>query len=177
MTDSRTWVRPEVRALAAYSVPDARGLVKLDAMENPYAWPLALRQEWLQLLADEPVNRYPEPVPADLMALVRAAAAIPESAGVMFGNGSDELIQILALALRRECTVMAPQPTFVMYRLIAQTVGLPFVGVPLRSDFALDMAAMRAALTHHRPGLLFLSYPNNPTGNLFSEDDLRQLIE
>ena len=169
-------LRPEVRALAAYSVPDAKGLIKLDAMENPYSWPDTLRQGWLELLALEPVNRYPEPAPAGLLAALRAATGIYAGTGIVLGNGSDELIQILALALRRDRSVLAPLPTFVMYRLIAQTVGLEFTGVPLRDDFTLDMAAMRIAIARTRPGLLFLSYPNNPTGNLFAEEDVEELI-
>jgi histidinol-phosphate aminotransferase len=134
--------RPEVRALTAYQVPDARGLIKLDAMENPYTWPEALKAAWLETLAKVEVNRYPDPTAAALKARLRDALQVPPTAEILFGNGSDELIQVLLLALARPGAVaLAPTPTFVMYELIARWTGVRFVGVPLKPDFALDRAA------------------------------------
>jgi len=172
------WIRPEIRGLSAYHVPDPGDLVKLDAMENPYRWPAPMVEEWLALLRETPVNRYPDPAAAGVKQALREAMPIPAGAEILLGNGSDELIQMIALALSGEGrTVLAPEPSFVMYRMIGVFTGMDYVGVPLRpEDFSLDMPAMLAAIEQHQPAVLFLAYPNNPTGNLWSEASLRQLI-
>lgn len=173
------WIRPQIRELSAYHVPDPGDLIKLDAMENPYTWPEAMVEEWLGILRSIPLNRYPDPGAPKLIAALREALAIPADAGVLLGNGSDELIQMMAMAISGpERVVTAPEPGFVMYRMIGRFTGMPFRGVPLRSgDFALDMPAMREAIEREQPALLFLAYPNNPTGNLWPEAELRELVE
>jgi histidinol-phosphate aminotransferase len=96
----------------------------------------------------------------------------------MLGNGSDELISLLALACAVPgATVLAPVPGFVMYEMSARLQGLRFVGVPLRADFELDEAAMRAAIATHRPAITYLAYPNNPTGNLWDDRVLDGIVE
>lgn len=171
------WVRPEIRALSAYHVPDATGLIKLDAMENPYPWPEALKPAWLEALARVAVNRYPDPGAQALRERLRHALGVPEHMALLLGNGSDELIQTILLALARPgACALAPEPTFVMYRMIATLVGMPFVGVPLREDFALDRDAMLQAIAAHRPAAVFLAYPNNPTGNLFERADIEAVV-
>ena len=73
---------------------------------------------------------------------------------------------------------MAPEPTFVMYRQIARSLGLRFVGVPLRQeDFDLDEEVMLQAIDEHDPAIIFFAYPNNPTGNLFSKDLIGKIME
>lgn len=173
-------IRPEIRALAAYHVPSADGMIKLDAMENPHPWPGELRDAWLERLRDVRLNRYPDPGAQALKTRLRETLSLPEGLDVLLGNGSDELIQLLALALigstgERRC-VLAPEPTFVMYRMTALFAGLDYVGVPLRVDFGLDEEALTAAIERHRPALIYLAYPNNPTGNLFDRDAMLRLI-
>ena len=171
-------IRPEIRALKAYHVPDATGLIKLDAMENPYSWPEAVRREWLDALSRVGLNRYPDPDARVLRRRLQAAMAVPAEMDVMLGNGSDELIQIVLMAVSKPgAVVLAPTPTFVMYQMVAIFLGMKFVGVPLQQDFSLDMAAMLKAIEQHKPAAIFLAYPNNPTGNLFSRADVAQLIE
>lgn len=171
-------IRPEVRALSAYHVPPAAGLIKLDAMENPYRWPEDMTAAWLERLRGAELNRYPDPSATALKAALRRASGVPDHAELLLGNGSDEIIQILLMAVAGpEVTVLAPEPTFVMYRQIAVGLGLKFVAVPLRDDFSLDLEAMRSAVRRHKPALVFLAYPNNPTGNLFNAGDIRVLIE
>ena len=170
-------IRPEVRALSAYHVADARGLIKLDAMENPYTWPEELKRQWLAVLQEVELNRYPDPAATDLRAELRTAWHVPHDAETLLGNGSDELIQIILLALARPgATVLAPAPSFVMYAMVAKFVGMNFVPVPLADDFSLDMKAMYKAIAEHQPAAGFLAYPNNPTGNLFDADDLEELV-
>lgn len=170
-------IRPEVRALRAYHVADASGYIKLDAMENPYTWPEAMKEAWLARLREAAVNRYPDPSPAHLKALLCRHEGVPEGMELLLGNGSDEIIQILLMAVAgSEVAVLAPEPTFVMYRQIAQSLGLRFVGVPLAEDFGLDMPAMRQAIARHQPAVVFLAYPNNPTGNLFQRGDVEEIL-
>ncbi len=171
-------LRPEILALSAYHVQDATGLIKLDAMENPYSWPKEMVDVWLALLRNAEVNRYPDPSANRLRAMLRIANNIPAEAELMLGNGSDELIQIILMGLSGEnSVVLAPQPTFVMYRQIAVSLGLHFVGVNLNEeDFSLDMATLRAAIDQHQPKVIFLAYPNNPTGNAFAEEDMVEIL-
>lgn len=170
-------IRPEIRALKAYHVPDARGLIKLDAMENPYTWSETLKTEWLEVLRDVPINRYPDPAAQALRAQLKQSLAVPAGMDVLLGNGSDELIQLILLgAAQPGAVVLAPEPTFVMYKMIASFVGMQFVGVPLAADFGLDLAGMRAAIKQHQPAVVFLAYPNNPTGNLFDEQAIETLL-
>lgn len=172
------WVRPEIREIAAYHVPDAGDLIKLDAMENPYTWPEAMVEEWLALLRNTPVNRYPDPAAKALTEQLRVAMGIPDNMGVILGNGSDEIIQMLALALHGpKRVVMAPEPSFVMYRMIATFSGMEYIGVPLKGDFSLDMDAMLQSIEKHNPAIIYLAYPNNPTGNLFSEQAIKTLLK
>ncbi len=172
------WVRPEIRALAAYHVQEASGLIKLDAMENPYGWPEALKTAWLKRLRQVEVNRYPDPEGRELTAVLRRVMDIPQGMALLLGNGSDEIIQIIALSLARPGrTVLSVEPGFVMYRMIATFCGMDYVGVPLRSDFSLDLPALLEAIERHQPAVIFLAYPNNPTGNLFDEDELVQVIQ
>lgn len=171
------WVRPEIRAISAYHVPDPGKLIKLDAMENPYTWPAEMVEEWLALLKQTHVNRYPDPAARGLTAELRKAMDVPEDMGVLLGNGSDEIIQILALALGGEGrAVLAPEPGFVMYRMIATFSGMDYVGVPLQENFSLDLPAMLEAIEEHDPAVIYLAYPNNPTGNLFDEGEIEAII-
>ncbi len=172
-------IRSDIRQLTAYQVPDARGLIKLDAMENPYSLPAALRAGWLAALEHTELNRYPDPQARTLCEVLRQTMAIPEHCGLLLGNGSDELIQILALAVTgANQRLLAFEPGFVMYRLIAQLTGLEYIGVTLTADaFALDLDRALEAITRQHPALTFIAYPNNPTGNLFDPQGIEKIIE
>jgi histidinol-phosphate aminotransferase len=171
-------VRDEIRALRAYHVAPADGLVKLDAMENPYRLPPELASELGELLATVAINRYPDPVAPQLKARLREAMAIPAELDVLLGNGSDEILQIIAVALAKPgATMLAVEPSFALYKLSATTAGMKYAGVTLRADFSLDVEAMLAAIERHRPALTWIAYPNNPTGTLFPAQDIRRIIE
>ncbi len=177
-------VRPEIRALSAYAVAkldandNANAWVKLDAMENPHPLPDAVKARLSDALAGVAINRYPDASGEGAKRALRRALAIPEDAGLLLGNGSDELIQIIVSALAKPGAVMlAPDPSFVMYRMDALYASTPFVGVPLNPDFSLDRDAMLAAIERESPAVIFLAYPNNPTGNLFADADIEAVIE
>jgi len=173
------WVRPAVRVLSAYHVPESTGYVKLDAMENPYPWPEELVAPWLEVLKDVHLNRYPDAEAASLKSRLRAHLQLPSGVELVLGNGSDELIQMVCLALAGPGRVLlAPEPTFAMYRIIAGITGLEYVGVPLRGDdFSLDVDSMLQAIEAHEPALVALCRPNNPTGNLFARSAMEAIIE
>jgi histidinol-phosphate aminotransferase len=171
-------IRDEIRALSAYHVPDASGYVKLDAMENPYRLPEALRNELGRLAAGAQINRYPDAAATQLKARLRHTMGIAGDMEILLGNGSDEIIQILGMAIAKPgATILGLEPSFVMYRMIAAFTGVNYVGVPLKSDFTLDLEATLAAIAEHQPALIFIAYPNNPTGNLFDDAELARIIE
>ena len=172
-------VRPDVQRMAAYHVADATDAIKLDAMENPWWLPGALQAELAQRLAALAINRYPS---GNTYTVLKQAIARHDGLdgidGLVLGNGSDELISLLCqLVAQPGATIMAPAPSFVMYEMGARLAGVGFVPVPLRPDFSLDREAMLQAIETHRPALVFLAYPNNPTGNLFDADDVRAILQ
>ena len=172
------WVRPEIQALQAYHVPPAAGLVKLDAMENPYGWPREMVADWQQRLQGAALNRYPDASAAALKNRLRTVMGVADEHEILLGNGSDEIIQLLAMAVAGEGrTILAPEPGVVMYRMIATFVGMQYCGVPLDENFDLDLPAMLAAIEREQPALIFLALPNNPTGNLFSAEKVQAVIE
>ena len=169
--------RPEILAMSAYHVADASNFIKLDAMENPYSWPEDIQNEWLEQLKNCPMNRYPDPEATDLCRALRLSNNIPQQSGLLLGNGSDEIIQILMMALTNSATVLAPEPGFVMYKQVAQGLGLRYQGIPLLADsFDLDMPTMLEAIRNIQPSLIFLAYPNNPTGNLFEARAIKEIL-
>lgn len=161
-------IREDVRASSAYHVQSADGLIKLDAMENPYGLPDALRRELAEIVAGAPLNRYPDPTCPALRAQLRRTMQVPDGCEILLGNGSDEIIQMIIQAVATAgSVVMAPAPTFVMYRVYAGLCRVAYEAVPLGDGFALDTAGFLRAIEEHRPAAIFLAYPNNPTGNLF----------
>ena len=172
------WVRSEIRAINAYHVPDPGGMIKLDAMENPYSWPDELRRAWLQLLETVDVNRYPDSGATALRRRLRQSMGLSDETGLLLGNGSDELIQMLAMTVAEpgRC-ILSVDPSFVMYRMIATFVGMDYQGVPLKEDFSIDLPALLSAIEQYQPAIIFLAYPNNPTGNLFDEPAMLEVLE
>jgi histidinol-phosphate aminotransferase len=170
-------VRPEIQAMQAYHVSDATGLVKLDVMESPYRLPPELAAELGKVVAGVAMNRYPVPTAAALRALIKEVMRVPAGCDVLLGNGSDECIQYITAALAREgAVVMAPAPSFAMFAMHALFYRLRFVGVPLREDFSLDTEAFLAAIAKDKPSLVWIAYPNNPTGNAFPVADIERIV-
>ncbi len=170
-------IRQDVQSMHAYAVQPSAGLIKLDAMENPFELPEALQAELGHRLARVPINRYPGARTDDLIGALAAFAELPAGAGLMLGNGSDELIDLLSVACDVPgATIVAPVPGFVMYELSAKLRGLNFVGVPLTADFQLDEAEMLAAIERERPAITYLAYPNNPTANLWDDAVIDRLV-
>ncbi len=175
---ARAVLRQDVQSMHAYAVQDARGLIKLDAMENPYRLSPALQAELGARLGAVEINRYPGPRIEVLREALVAYVGMPRHGySLMLGNGSDELIALLAMACDQPgASILAPEPGFVMYAMSARLQGLAYHGVPLTPDFELDEAAMTAAIEAHRPAIVYLAYPNNPTANLWDDAVIERLI-
>lgn len=171
-------IRQDVQSMHAYAIQDSAGMVKLDAMENPHRLPMALQAKLGQRLGALALNRYPDGRVNELRRALADYAQMPEGFDIMLGNGSDELISLLAMACDVEGgSILAPLPGFVMYAMSAQLQGLKFIGVPLTADFELDEAAMLSAIEEHQPSIIYLAYPNNPTANLWDDAVIEKIIE
>jgi histidinol-phosphate aminotransferase len=171
------FIRQDVQSMHAYAVQDSKGFIKLDAMENPYALPAELQARLGERLGKLAINRYPGTRIDNLKAALRAYAQVPANHGLMLGNGSDELISLLAMACDvPNSKILAPLPGFVMYAMSAQLQGLQFIGVDLTSDFELDEPAMLKAIEREQPAITYLAYPNNPTANLWGAAIIKKII-
>src|SRR5689334_8793260 len=163
--------------MTAYPVAQAEGLVKLDAMESPYGLPPALQREIAEAMSKVAINRYPDPTAPALVRRLREVTGIRPEYDVLLGNGSDEIIHIIVQCVaRRGAVVMAARPSFVMFGQYADFAGLEYVGVMLKPDFSIDLGPFLEALERHRPAVVFIAYPNNPSGNLFDEDAVVKII-
>ena len=178
-------IRQDVQSMHGYAIQPSAGLLKLDAMENPFRLPAALQRAFGERLAAVAINRYPGAHQGDLIAALAAHAQLPAGCKLMLGNGSDELIDLLSVACDIPgATVLAPLPGFVMYEMSAKLRGLRFVGVPLKHDgnqdgmrdFQLDAPAMLDAIATHRPALTYIAYPNNPTANLWDDAVIDKIV-
>jgi len=171
-------IRADVQSMHAYAVQDATGLLKLDAMENPYGLPPTLQSELGARLGALALNRYPGARGDDLKRALADYAQMPAGFSLMLGNGSDELISLVTMACDLPgASILAPVPGFVMYAISAQLQGVKFVGVPLTADFELDGPAMLAAIATEKPAIVYLAYPNNPTANLWDDATIEQIVE
>lgn len=177
MTTPDKIVRPEIQAMQAYHVADATGLVKLDVMESPYGLPRELAEEVGRLVSGLSLNRYPVPTAERLRAHIREVMQVPAGCDVLLGNGSDECIQYITATVAREgAVVMAPAPSFAMFSMHALFYRVRFVGVPLRADFSFDADAFLAAMQKEKPALVWIAFPNNPTGNAFPVADIERIV-
>ena len=174
---SLRWIRPVIKNIQAYQVADASGLIKLDAMENPYPLSADLRTRLQVKLSEAELNRYPDPSAGVLSEKLRQVMQVPENKAIVLGNGSDELIQMLAMAVAEEdVCLMSFDPGFVMYKMIADFVGINYVGVPLDENFSLDMESIRLAIKQNKPAIIFIAYPNNPSANCYNKNDIEEII-
>jgi histidinol-phosphate aminotransferase len=170
-------IRQDVQSMHGYAIQPSAGFIKLDAMENPFRLPAALQQELGERLGRVAINRYPGRCIDEVVTALTPFVGVPAGCKLMLGNGSDELITMLSMAVDMPgASILAPLPGFVMYEMSARLQGVPFVGVPLTADFELDEAAMLAAIDKHRPSITYIAYPNNPTANLFSDATIDRIV-
>jgi len=170
-------IRQDVQSTHGYAIQPSAGLIKLDAMENPFRLPEPLQRALGERLGRVAINRYPGQCAADVAAALARFVELPAGCKLMLGNGSDELIDLLSVACNVPgASILAPEPGFVVYRMSARLRGLRFVGVPLTREFELDEAAMLAAIERERPALTYIAYPNNPTANLWDDAAIDAIV-
>lgn len=169
--------RPQILEMSAYKVANSSHFIKLDAMENPYNLPDNVTKQWIDTLKHCELNRYPDPDAGELKTLIKEINQIPKSFEILLGNGSDEIIQLLLMGLPSTASVLSPEPGFVMYQQISSSLGLNYHKVILNNDFSLNLKALLLAIATHQPAIIFLAYPNNPTGNLFNPEAIKTIIE
>jgi histidinol-phosphate aminotransferase len=170
--------RQDVQSMHAYAIQPSAGLIKLDAMENPHRLSPQLQDELGKRLGAIALNRYPADRVNDLRRALAQYANMPDGYDIMLGNGSDEIISLIAMACDVPgASILAPLPGFVMYGMSAQLQGLKFIPVNLTPDFELDERAMLDAIREHQPTIVYLAYPNNPTANLWDDAVIEKIIE
>ncbi|ATX81242.1 histidinol-phosphate aminotransferase [Mariprofundus ferrinatatus] len=166
-------IRNDIKALSAYHVPDSSGMIKLDAMENPFSMPDDLRKQWAEKLAGVDINRYPDADMYKLRAKIASHEGV-EPEQVLLGNGSDEIIQMILIATVPG-TCVIPSPTFVMYNLVSQWLKRPVATVPLAEDFTMKEEHFLQVCAREKAVVAFLACPNNPTGNLWRQDKVEMI--
>ncbi len=162
--DIRKLVKPNIRSLRAYQAEEIECSVKLDANESPYG---------VKALKSVMTNRYPDPEAKALRKLMAKQYKV-KADNILHGNGSDELIYYLINTFGGP--VLFPTPTFSMYGIISQSLGEKSIGIPLDAGFDVDEKEMLKAVKGKKPKIVFLSSPNNPTGNRFSPDRIEKII-
>ncbi len=168
-------IRKDIRALDPYRVPDSSGMIKLDAMENPYPMPKALHEGWQQMLERTEIHRYPDAEMLELRTRIAALDGVaPEQ--ILLGNGSDELIQMILMAADSGCCTV-PTPTFVMYELVSRWLRRPVVTVALDRNFELDAQKLLCICGREKAAVIFLACPNNPTGNMWPLETVRAIAQ
>ena len=177
MTFIEQWLRSDIKNIDAYHVPVSKDMIKLDAMESPFGVPEDLKVEFLKCIEQSEVNRYPEADPSPLKDTLRSLMDIPDEFGILLGNGSDELIQLLALACSKDDLIMSFEPSFVMYELVSKYVNLEYFGVQLDSNFDINLSDALSIIEREKPKIIFIAYPNNPTGNCFDSDAIIEIIK
>jgi histidinol-phosphate aminotransferase len=174
-------IRPEVRAMHAYPVAPPWLGIKLELMEDAHlddaVATSSLRSALAEAVAASAFNRYPDPSAPALKAKLREKLGIAPQHDVLLGTGSDEIITMLSQAiLAGGGAVLSLEPSFSVFKNAALAVAGRYVGVPLKADFSLDLDAMLAAIEREQPKLIWIVYPNNPTGNLYPDDAIEKII-
>ncbi len=177
MTFIEQWLRSDIKNINAYHVPDSKNLLKLDAMESPFGVPIALKKDFLDYIDKTEVNRYPDAASTQLKDTLRNLMDVPKEFEILLGNGSDELIQLLALACNEGDLIMSFEPSFVMYEMVSKYAHLKYHGIKLDSNFDINLSETISAINSKNPKLIFIAYPNNPTGNAFDYDAILEIIE
>lgn len=163
------FIRKNIASLSAYQAKDIPCKVKLDANESPFGFRITEK-----IIQSIQTNRYPDPEAKALKeAIAKDLKISPEN--ILQGNGSDELIYYLITTFGGP--VLYPVPTFSMYGIIAQALGEKSIAVSLDQLFDLDLNRILLEIRKNKPKLIFLSSPNNPTGNCFSADRILKIIE
>lgn len=167
----KPFIKRHIQELRGYRPLDLPSKIKLDANESPYPPPDEIIEG---ITSVKSLNRYPDPEGKELKNILSEIWSVkPDS--ILLGNGSDELIYYIVTSTGGP--VLVPYPTFSMYKLISKILGEKTIEVKLDDDFDLPIKSIEKIIERYKPGLIFLSSPNNPTGNSFSPDKILWLIK
>lgn len=172
---------PRIRRLQPVppaSTPPEEGVGRpvrsLHLNESPFA-PAPAVVEAMQRAAAG-LNRYPDHDGQRLVAALAARLGVAADR-IIIGAGSNELLFASAeLALDPGDEAIAPEPGFVTYAKIIAMRDATYVGVPVRDDGVVDIAAILAAITP-RTRLVYIASPNNPTGGMLAQQDVARLVD
>ena len=170
-------VKKSIQKLKPYHIENTPCRIKLDAMENPYPLSKALMKKVLEGIKGIKINRYPDPLASRLKDIISLHVKTPVD-NIIIGNGSDELIQLILTAFGGHGDrVLLPIPTFSMYGIIAMSLSLMPEGVSLGKNWALPLDKFLSNMERIKPKVIFISYPNNPTGNSFDKESILKVLE
>jgi len=177
MSNSLASIKTRVRQLRPYSLRPDRAQIKLNQNENPWDMPVKIKQETLGRIAECAWSRYPNFTPRRLHERLAEFSGWTAD-GIIAGNGSNELIQALLMVTVEEGKhVLISEPTFALYRQITTVLGGEVISLPLNADLSYDVTALKDAVRDLQPEVTIVCSPNNPTGCVLSDDDLRLLLE
>jgi len=169
-------IKPQVRAIKAYTLAPLRTEIKINQNENPFDMPAAIKDEVWRRLQERPWSRYPKFVPAELLEGLAAFAGW-RADGVLAGNGSNELIQALLTVTVGEGTrVVITEPTFTLYRQLVTVLGGEVVAVPLNENLTFNIPKLASKVVSIKADLTIICSPNNPTGCAIERRDLVSLL-
>jgi histidinol-phosphate aminotransferase len=170
-------IKPEVRALRAYTLSPDRARVKINQNENPWDAPARIKTETLRRLEAREWSRYPDFTPASLHARLAEFSGW-QGDGIIAGNGSNELIQaLLMVTVGPGERVLICEPTFALYRQITTVLGGEVMSLPLTLELSYDTDALQRAVKDLQPDVTIICSPNNPTGCVLDDHDLRTLLK
>lgn len=168
-------ISKRVLSLAPYKTETTPARIKLSSNELSIEFPEEVKRRISEEVSKIPFNRYPDPS-ANLLkeAIAQRFGVGPEN--ILLGNGSDELIYYISLGIGEfDRGILYPVPTFSMYGISAQVIGRERVEVNLEKDFDIDLQSSIKAIEEKNPAIAYFAYPNNPTGNCFSEEKIRKI--
>lgn len=165
-------VKEKIKTLKPYELPHISCPIKLDAMENPYDLPDEIKELLKEKIKG--FNRYPDPQANELRKMLSSYVGVSKD-NILVGNGSDELILYILLTFKNN-QVVYPTPTFSMYKILAQIANSTPLGIPLKDGLELNDEEI-LKVTKDTASIIFIAYPNNPTGNCFSKEKILRIVE
>ena len=178
-------LREELRGQSPYGAPQLDVPVRLNTNENPYAPSQALIDDLVATVTQvaSELNRYPDRdavgLRADLASyLSRQTGVVLDADMVWAANGSNEILQQLLQAFGGPGrSAMGFVPSYSMHPILAAGTDTEWLPVERADDLSIDVDGALVAIAEHRPDVLFVTTPNNPTGHVIDTGDLRRLLD
>ena len=168
-------ISARVKGLVPYKTETTEARIRLSSNEFPYDFPEEIKLKVFEEFRKVEFNRYPDPAHRELKEILSDYLGVKEE-NISIGNGSDELIYYLSISVGELYhPVYIPVPTFPMYEISARVFGRPVIGVELNENFDINLEKSIELIEREKPSLAYFSYPNNPTGNLFSREKIEKI--